>query len=48
MKVLVLAEHWLWPFELNKLSEIKDNFEAVGKPDVTLSESAQGSRGLGA
>ena len=47
MKVLVLAEHWLWPFELNKLSEINDNLEAVGKADVRLSESAQGSRGFG-
>ena len=43
VKVLVLAEDWLWPFELNKLSEINDNFEALGKADVTLSESAQGS-----
>ena len=41
VKGLVLAEHWLWPFELNKLSEINDNFEAVGKADV------RGSRGSG-
>ena len=47
MQVLVLVEFWLWPFELNKLSEISDNFEAVGKADVRLSESAQGSRGFG-
>jgi len=45
--VLPLAEHWLWPFELNKLDEISDELEAVGKADVRLSECAQGSRGVG-
>lgn len=47
VRVLALAEHWLWPFELNKLDEISDELEAVGKADVRLSECAQGSRGVG-
>ena len=45
VKVLVLA---VWPFELNKLSEINDKFEVVGKAGVRLSENAQRSRDLGA
>ena len=49
VKVLVLAEYWLCgPFELNKLSEINDKFEVVGKAGVRLSENAQRSRDLGA
>ena len=38
----------MWPFELNKLSEINDKFEVVGKAGVRLSENAQRSRDLGA
>ena len=45
--MLALAEHWLWPFELNKLDEISDELETVGKADVRLSECAQSIRGLG-
>ena len=29
VKVLVLAEHWLWPYELNELDVISDVFEAL-------------------
>ena len=47
VKVLVLAEHWLWPYELERLSAINDDFEAIGKADVRLSEDSDGGRGFG-
>lgn len=45
--VLVLAEHWLWPYELYKLDEINGEFDAVGKADERLTDQAQGGRGCG-
>ena len=45
--ILVLSEHWLWPCELEKLSEISDEYEALGKADKRLTENAECGRGCG-
>ena len=34
--VLVLAEHWLWPYDLNKLNDISEEYVAHGKADSRL------------
>ena len=46
-KVIVLSEHWLWPYELDKLSQISEEYEAVGKADCRLTDEADGGRGIG-
>ena len=45
--ILVVSEHWLWPYELDKLSNISDNYEATGKADSRLTEVSEGGRGCG-
>ena len=45
--ILVLSEHWLWPYKLEELSEINNEFEALGKADKRLTEVADGGRGCG-
>ena len=45
--ILVLLEHWLRPYELEKLSEIIVEYEALGKADKRLTENAVGGRGCG-
>ena len=46
-KIVVLSEHWLWPYELHRLNEIDDEYEAVGKSDCRLTEEGEGGRGCG-
>ena len=46
-KVIVLSEHWLWPYDLHKLNEISEEYEAVGKSDSRLTEDREGGRGCG-
>ena len=46
-KILVLSEHWLWPYEIHKLNEINCDYEAVGKSDSRLTEIKDGGRGCG-
>ena len=46
-KILVLFEHWLWPYELQKLGEIDEDYEAVGNADSTLTETSESRRGFG-
>ncbi len=41
-KVLALCEHWLWPYELCKLNQVSDEYEAVGKADSRLTDTANG------
>ena len=41
-KVLVLAEHWLLPYELERLSQISEEYMAVGRADSRLTEEAEG------
>ena len=45
--VLVLSEHWLWPYELARLNDISDSFEATGKADSRLTEISNEGRGFG-
>ena len=45
--ILVLSEHWLWPYELHKLSEISENLKATGKADARLSDNVSSGRGFG-
>ena len=46
--VLVISEHWLWPFELHKLDELNQQFRGTGKADPRLSEMSDNStRGCG-
>ena len=42
LSILVLSEHWLWPYELEKLSEINDEYEALGKADMRLNVVEEG------
>ena len=47
-KIVVLSEHWLWPYELHRLNEIDEEYEAVGKSDCRLTEErGGGGRGCG-
>ena len=46
-KIVVLSEHWLCPYELHKLSEIDEEYEAIGKSDSRLTEEREGRRGCG-
>ena len=45
--VLVLSEHWLWPYELTRLNDTFDDKEATGEADSRLTESSNGGRGVG-
>jgi len=45
--VLVLSEHWLWLYELTRLNDISDDYEATGKADSRLTETSNGGRGFG-
>ena len=47
LDILMLSEQWLWPYELEKLSEINDEYEALGKVDRRLTGNAEGGRGCG-
>ena len=46
-RMLVLSEHWLLPFELDKFNQVNEEYEAVGKADSRLTAEAAGGRGLG-
>ena len=45
--IILLQEHWLWPFELQKLSSAVSGFSAFGLSDSRLSESSTMHRGCG-
>lgn len=45
--VMVLSEHWLWPYELDKLNDISEEYMATGKADARLTEESAGGRGCG-
>ncbi len=42
--MLALCEHWLWPY---KLDQVSNEYEAVGKADSWLTDTANGGRGFG-
>lgn len=48
--VVVLSEHWLWPYELHKLNDLNPDYQGLGKADSRLSETSEfesHSRGCG-
>ena len=45
--IIVLAEHWLWPFELSKLDSIVPGFQGVGVSDSRLNEQSSLRKGCG-
>ena len=46
-KIVVLSKHWLWPYDLHKLNDLDDEYDAVGKSDCRLTEDRDGGRGCG-
>ncbi len=46
-KIVVLSEHWLWPYDLHKLNDVNEEYDAVGKSDCRLNEDREGGRGCG-
>ncbi len=44
--IIVISEHWLWPFELHRLNEIHPDFTGYGQADARLTSCSDG-RGLG-
>ena len=45
--MIVIVEHWLWPFELSKLDRILPGFVGVGCSDARLHEESTLTRGCG-
>ena len=45
--VIILSEHWLWPFEMHKLKEINPEFDAECVTDSRLNETSSLTRGCG-
>ena len=45
--VIVLSEHWLWPYELHKLDDIHPDFVGLGISDHRLNAECNFSRGCG-
>jgi len=43
-KILVLSEHWLWPYDLHRLNDINEGYNAIGKADGRLTEERDGGR----
>ena len=43
--IIVLAENWLWPFELAKLNSIVSGFQGTGTSDARLHEELILKRG---
>ena len=41
--VVILSEHWLWPYELYKLGEIHPDFHGVGNADRRLTDTSDNS-----
>ena len=44
--IIVISEHWLWPFELHRLNEIHPDYCGHGLADSRLTSSSEG-RGYG-
>ena len=41
--VMIISEHWLWPFELHKLDEFNHQYRGFGMSDLRLSETSDTS-----
>lgn len=48
-KIMILSEHWLWPYDLHKLDDImiSEDYNALGKSDSRLNDAREGGRGCG-
>lgn len=47
MDVLILSEHWQWPFELHQLQDLHPDFSAHSVADKRLNVDSDLSRGCG-
>ena len=45
--IIVIAEHWLWPYELSKLDSLVPGFSGIGCFDFRLHEGSSLTRGCG-
>ena len=45
--ILILSEHWLWPYELHKFNEVHPDFTGLGIADNRLNEDSNLTRGCG-
>ena len=45
--VIILSEHWLWPFELHRLKETHPDFMGWGQADSRLTSTSDSTRGCG-
>ena len=45
--VIIVTEHWLWPFEAHKLAQVNKNFHAEVVTDTRLNENSDLHRGIG-
>ena len=45
--IILIQEHWLWPYELHKLSSYLPEYTSSGRADHRLTESSGLSRGCG-
>ena len=45
--IVVLQEHWLWPFELGKLQSVSESISYHAVSDPRLSEVSELDRGCG-
>ena len=45
--VIILEEHWLWPYELNKLKSLNPNYVYTAVSDQRLNSTSDLTRGLG-
>ena len=45
--IIILSEHWLWPFNINQLQDIHPDFTGFGVADKRLDEKSLLTRGCG-
>ena len=45
--IIFLSETWLWPYEVNRLGELGDDFDFWGRADLRLNECSERGRGYG-
>ena len=45
--VIILSEHWLWPFQLNQLQDIHPSYAGFGFADKRLNEKSHLTKGCG-
>ena len=45
--IIMIAEHWLWPYELARLDSVLEGYQGTGVCDHRLTEDATYPRGFG-